>query len=192
MSMKTIEVAKDLIIEKVKANARIKVDATDVESKISKLFLYIEHFNSLPEDTSIIEGHQLEEWKILNEFKDFVLPNSIRYESGSRTYTDLLGKREKNGFKPSLNEYNDLIARFRNYFKKDTNDNFVSLASLKINRSFEEVRQIISVGDDVRYMDNPYIPLPVNDGVRCLFSKFYFNSTIEQVVDDYVAKLQLI
>lgn len=201
MSMKICAIAQECLIPKVRSNLKIrlndrfdkdkKVIYDEVRDKVSLLFSYIQFFNSLPEDTVIIDGHPIEDWKILNEFKDFLVPNSVRYESGNRTYVDLL-IRETYEFTPNFNEYSDLISRFRNFFKKDANDQFVSLASIRINRSFEEVRHLITLHDMVRYMDNPYIPIQVLNGVECLFSNFYFNSDIEQVVQHYVANLQLI
>jgi hypothetical protein len=192
MGMKAVEHAIKPFTDKVIANARIRVQDKDVPSNVNMIFNYIRYFNSLPEDTTMINGHSLSEWKILNEFKDFILPNSVRYESGNRTYIDLMVRDDFKLELPNLNHYNDLLSKFRNFFKKDTNENYVDLASLRINRSFEEVRHLISAKGAVRYMDNPYIPIAVNDGVRCLFSSHYFNSDDKQIVEDFVAKLQLV
>lgn len=200
MSMKVCAAAHDYFISKVKSNLKIRIpekvidhdkSISEVDEKVEKIFEYINFFNSLPEDTTIIDCHPIEDWKILNEFKDFIIPNSIRYESGNRTYVDLLC-RSSSDLKPSFNDYSDLISRFRNFFKKDANDQFVTLASLRINRSFEEVRQLLSISGRVRYMDNPYIPIEVNNEIVCLFSDYYFNSDVEQIVQHYVANLQLV
>jgi hypothetical protein len=176
---------------------RISLTKHNCSETVRDIFKYISYFNSMEEDQMLIDGRPISEWKILNEFVSFIYPNSIRYESGNRFYSDLL-VREKTNFKPKYVEYHNLITRFRGFYKKDALSDVVPLQSLKVDKSFEEVRAYASVlstadGDDkkdlVRYVDKPFIPIPIKGFINLVDKDIYFNSDKDTVIEDFIVDI---
>jgi hypothetical protein len=172
---------------------RISVKDEDVKNLVHTIFCYIHYFNSLAEDTRMIDSREISEWPILNEFKDFIMPNSVRYESGNRQFADVLVRNTEpiEGFKPNYTNYLDTLSRFRGIFKKDASDNRVMLDSLRVDRSFEEIRSIAGNAvklNKVHYINDPFVPVPVNC-MAVLTHDYYWNAEAIAVVSDYISKL---
>lgn len=170
--------------------------SNEVEDVVRKIFGYIKYFNGQPENTTMISGHELSNWPILNEFKDFIMPNTVRYEAGNRLFNDVLVhseliKDDPENPKFSYSEYVNLLSEFRNFFKKDATDGKVMLDTLRVDKSFEDVRAVgARYGEEVlcHYVGDAFIPVPL----KCLdvFVKdAYLNASDVEVVSDYLARL---
>lgn len=154
------------------------------------IFHHIMYFNSLEEDTMNIDNRPIESWIVLNEFKDFVLPNSIRFENGNRLFEDLLS-RASSDFIPNYNDYHDALKEFRNWYKKDANDNIVKLSDLRVNKSLSEVWPIIAdANGKVRYLDNSFVPIIINQ-LNVGQKDYYYNNDISIILDDYIKDIKL-
>lgn len=227
---------------KEKLKAQKKISKINPDLCFDRLSYYLTYFNSLEEDTFIVFGHPISDIKIPSELKDFILPNSVRYDSGDRRCIDLLirpafapfyHKYEwketviENGktvevdrvkeVKYTLDDlnYNDwinLISMVRGAMKRSADEDMVSLDSLRINKSFEEVRPIASYHNgmidkdakyktdthyfstlqkfSVNYTGNPFVPVPLKNVGYNMFNTSYFNSVDSEVLDDFIAILK--
>lgn len=184
---------KDVFYSRALNQRRISVKDDEVRKLVDTIFKYLHYFNSQPEDTRMIDSREISEWPILNEFKDFVMPNSVRYESGNRQFSDVLVRNYESieGFNPNYIEYLDVLSRFRGIFKKDASENRVMLDCLRVDRSLEEIRSIAGNtidGNTVHYTNDPFIPIPVNC-MDVLTNDYYWNANADEVVSDYISKL---
>jgi hypothetical protein len=192
--------------DKAFSQKKINVNESIVQQIVEKIFKHIHYFNSLKADEAIIDNHPLSDWVILNEFTGFVMPNSVRYESGNRIYKDLLS-RPTSDFKPDFQDYIMALSKFRGLFKKDALSDVTNLGNLRVDKSFEEVRPHITVSvskddmslafeDDktnvVRYVDNPFIPIPVEGLYNFVDASIYFTASEKQVVADFISNITLI
>lgn len=198
------EIAKKAFSQK-KINVKSEKDVEDI---VSKIINHIRYFNSLEADVAIIDNHPLSDWVILNEFAQFVYPNSVRYESGNRIYRDLLFRPEaKESFKVDFQEYIMALSRFRGLFKKDALSEITNLSNLRVDKSFEEIRPFISVSTStsdilvtpendnknmVRYLDNPFIPVPVKGLFNFVDASIYFTASYTDVVLDFISNMTFI
>lgn len=177
---------------------------------------HINYFNSLPYDTTIIGNHLLSEWVILNEFKDFIVPKSVRYESGNLQFVDLLYRKVVK-FQPNFSAYNNALEQFRGMFKKDASSDYTPLDNLRVDKSFEDVRSRIyfveteeieyEVQDPkdekklikktktqektfCRYIAESYIPLRLENVFDPFVHEHYFNANVSTVVEDYINQIR--
>lgn len=204
----TISLSKK-IADKAFSQKKISVkNEKDVEDIVSKIIDHIRYFNSLEADTAMIDNHPLADWVVLNEFAQFIYPNSVRYESGNRIYKDLLSRPEaKEGFKVNFQEYIMALSRFRGLFKKDALTEVTNLSNLIVDKSFEEVRPYISVSTStsdilvtpendnknmVRYLDNPFVPIPVKGLFNFVDASIYFTASYTDVLLDYISDMSFI
>lgn len=197
------------IAEKAYSQKKINVkNEKDVEDIVITIIDHIRYFNSLEADVAMIDNHPLSDWIILNEFSQFVYPNSVRYESGNRIYKDLLARPEaKEGFKVDFQKYIMALSRFRGLFKKDALTEVTNLSNLRVDKSFEEVRSYISVSTStsdilvtpendnknmVRYLDTPFVPIPVKGLFNFVDASIYFTASYTDVVLDFISNMTFI
>jgi hypothetical protein len=197
------------IANKAFSQKKISVKGSDDVEKITKVIIdHIRHFNSLEADTVMVNNHPLSDWIVLNEFSQFVMPNSVRYESGNRIYKDLLVRPDpKDGFKPNFQEYIMALSKFRGLFKKDALTDITNLSNLRVDKSFEEVRPYITVTtstsdiivtpendnkDMVRYLDNPFVPIPVKGLFNFVDASIYFTASYTDVMLDFISNMSFI
>jgi hypothetical protein len=176
------------------AQKKISRKPEEVEKVVRRIFDYIKYINGLPEDTTIVLDHQLSDWPILNEFRDFIMPNTVRYEAGNRLFSDVLIHSEPYGgdvSQLSYSEYVDLLSEFRNFFKKDASDGKVMLDTLRVDKSFEDVRAVGACCWHkmyCHYNGDAFIPVPLKC-LNVLVRNTYLNASDVEVVSDYLSRL---
>lgn len=188
------------IANKAFSQKKINVkDERNVKEIVDVIFNHINHFNSLEADTAIINQHPLADWVILNEFSSFIYPNSVRYESGNRIYLDLLYRSKSANFEPNFQEYIIALSKFRGLFKKDALTDITNLSNLRVDKSFEEVRPNVVVRDSsdndngmVRYLDKPFIPVPIKGLFNFVDASIYLTASQEQVIRDFICNMTFI
>lgn len=181
-----------------------KVNSTkeDFAKELKVIFSYMDFYNTIDEETdSILDDRgnvkSLDNIYILNEFKDWIYPLSIRYNPSDRKTVDLLIRDEfDEKFKFKYSDYLDACARFRGLFKSsiESNQNMTALSTLRMHKSLSEVlnQMMVRLNDSanspmvVVYQGGPFIPIPVRSVVRGLFREDYFNSTSNNVINDYL------
>lgn len=187
-----------------RAEHQVRRNVKNVKEVVSKIFSYIVFFNSLSEDAIMFNDHPLTDWPILNEFKDFIYPNSIRWKAGDKSFKDVLDRcfelKDEEGeplFKLECIDYNDYLnalSEFRSFFKKDATGEFVSLASLRVDKSITDVSDFITLKDgNCHFIGEPYLPLLKvtlkDDMLKSLVKDWYFNATSKEICESYFAKL---
>lgn len=187
-----------------RASSQTKRRVEDPKKAICKIFSYIIMFNGLAEDTTILNNHPLTDWPILNEFKDFICPNSIRWKAGDKSFVDVLSRNfelENHSLTDSLkrndidyNDYLNALSEFRSFFKKDATNDFVSLASLRVDKSIADVSDFIVLSDGrCHYLGEPYLPILKvtldDEMITSLVQNWYFNADIKEVYQSYLANL---
>lgn len=183
----------------------------EVRNLIEAIFGYIVNFNSLDEDTTIINNHPLSDWPVLNEFKDLILPNSVRWKSGDKSYNDVLVRVTHKDFvdtkkgiykkidvsKLDYLDYLDKLSQFRSLFKKDASSDYVSLESLRVDKSVTDVIDYVVIEDGTskrcHYDTTPFIPvikLKLDNSIySTLFKDWHYSADVDEVVDVFVSKL---
>lgn len=84
----------ELITDVVEAHKRVSVDRKTIKEYVTKIMLYIIHFNTLKEHDTWMLDRNIDEIEIPKEFVDFLLPSSVRYID-DELYPDLLARGEK-------------------------------------------------------------------------------------------------
>lgn len=198
---KNLITIKEFAAFEKRAKSQKKISRVDEGiSGLKTIFNYINFWNSYTPDVTTIENRDVEDILIPEEFKDFIIPNSVRYEAGDRVYSDLLVRPEfqcvdkDDKFDYDYNEYLDACHAFRGLFKRDFNSGYVSLASLRVDKSFENVRAVSGIYDPnsseviCHYMSSPFIALELANW-SMFVRPLYFNATASEVLDNYVAKI---
>lgn len=190
---------------------RNKPEDNEVRELIDAIFGYIVNFNSLDEDTTIINNHPLGDWPILNEFKDLILPNSVRWKAGDKAYNDVLVRVThkdyvdvEKGIHKKVDvsqldylDYLDKLSQFRSLFKKDASSDYVSLESLRVDKSIADVIDYVIVEDEdskrCHYDTTPFVPvikLKLDNSVySALFKTWYYSADVDEVADVFISKL---
>lgn len=180
------------------AKVNRKINRCDgIEETIAYIFNSIHYFNYFDEYHRVIEDSantRYEDIVILNEFKDFILPRSIRFDpSDLRTKNLLVYAKRDSKFKFDMNGYFYHITNFRRYFKKDINSDFTSLDALKKHISFNEALSYMYcvTKDGERYIKRgslAFIPIRLTNNFDDLFEDYYFDSNYKPCVLEYMHK----
>lgn len=189
------DVMRELISERAYACKKIKLDQQkQIEPVVDKIVKYLKYFNTIGEfDTKIFDLREFSEVNIPNEFKDFITPKCVKYVPGSRQSYDLLVRDDIDPEAEllSLPDWIDTYIEWRGFFKKDGTSDLTTLATLKVERSFNDVLpESYFVDDDgnsfLRYENTPYVPIRLEPAAASLFRADYFNSDVTTIVRDYL------
>lgn len=178
-----------------KVNRKIREDS--IGSTIKYILNSIEYFNSFGEYNQVLDDPQVTRFSdvpILNEFKDFVFPRSVRFEPGNLRTKDLLIRPAKDeSFKFDFPQYIIMIDDFRRYYKSDSKSNVTDLATLKRHVSFNEILPLTWVeSNGHRFMyTGTDVALPVNIDTSFYSSMFedsLFDSDFDSCIYNYMHK----
>lgn len=185
------------------ASASIRIVNDEHKNYIGTILKYIEYFNSIGEFETRVLDRNLDEIVILNEFKDLIIPRSVRYNPSDLRTKDLIKRVNKPNGYSKLNYSEFILAQvnFRRLFKKDINSNVTTLATIKVNKSLNEVMPYVCKLSSssnggvkeylVRYDSAPFIPLFINGSVLDVFEENYWNASIKDTIRNYVLGLNL-
>lgn len=204
MKQLIIQLLKARIIATKKINIKDPFDAkktTDsyIDGILNQIWDYIEYFNSIPEFTqTLFDGRKLEDIEVAQEWSNFIYPESVRLDPTDLKTENLRviinGSGEPSNF--SYNEWLNLQLTFRSWFKMDLTQTTTSLAVCRAPKGMMDILPIASFNkgeglNDVRSIDDPFIPIPLKKEVAVLFRNDYLNTTSTQVVSDWIAKFRL-
>lgn len=176
-------------------DAKTKVDAPlTVREVITKILQVIDTINAKEERLAIVMDRPLENVIIINEFKDFIMPDSVRQDVSDMRTNDLLERKVPDTkLEISYNEWLDLQSTFRSWFKKDMQSEISNLSQLRVRKSLVDILPCCRIKSndnpdayDVRAWDEPFIPVDLNPGVRVLLRSDWFNTSADYVLDDYI------
>jgi hypothetical protein len=175
--------------------SKVRTDEKDVKDTVKKLFEYIVYFNTMVEFQDRILNVNVSQISLIKEIAGFVIPESVRLIPADRRTADLLVRAKLGDIDVSnfnINEFYDLQAHFRKYFRKDLAQDMVNLKDIKVPKSFNDIMQHMAVSVDgvlcVRYDGEPYIPIELDaNAVQLLFRKDYWNADADDIIADYLA-----
>jgi hypothetical protein len=192
----------NVLVERTNACKKYRASQEEVKNTVSIVVDCMKAFNSLVEDEVNFSkwDRSFDNIPILNELSFYVAPASVRFNPLDRKSKDLLFKdgnsdslseEELNKFSYSYYDYINAITRFRGFFKKESNDNCSSLASLRKKMAFSDVLGKASNGMRVHYFsDVPFWPIEVNkDVLDLLFEDSYFNASVDDLKRDFMSNL---
>lgn len=178
--------------QRIYSNRRVTTSLTEVTEDVMNIMDVIRLINSQPENTTRIMDRNIDEFVVPQEFKDFVLPNSVRYDVGNRSSKDLLVRSGINKIKVTYNTYLNSISRLRSVYRKGSQEDLVNLSDLRKDYSFEDVRSRASYDNLDYYKTNyeglPFIPIRLTDGYQ-FFEDYHFNMDDIVPVKDYINTL---
>lgn len=188
----------NLLVQRVKATKRINIHNDQVIGEtLTKIFQYISLFNNLPEltVTTFAEGRPLDQIEVIDEFADFIYPEAVRLDP-TDLRTDNLIVRNPQSEMPADYTYLDwlnLQMTFRSWYKSGFSDGVKSLASLRSPKSLMDALPIGSFKkedgeNDIRALDDVFIPLPLKPELAVIYRKDYLNSTTDAMIIDWIAR----
>lgn len=164
-----------------------------VKGILSKLFTYIDCINSLPERASRIDDVSLSDIVIMDEFKGFILPSSVKVDPSDLNAEDLMIKPAISS-KFSYEQFINCQLAIRSWFKSDLKTNVTHLDQLRRKISlFDALPNAafkLDSGELVcRYTDKPFVPIQLWSDLNQLYRENYFNATYDNVLTDYCLDL---
>lgn len=180
--------------KKVLVQKKINVSEEDLIQTVSDMYSAIRYFNSFDEYTSLIfGGTDIKEVKVLNEFKDFIVPAAVRFDPTDLRSKNLAIKESVNSAPMSYLEYVNLCDKFRSYFKKDASTDMASLADLKksvtLTSVIDKASNQIDGGFKVNYGTQVYYPLRLED-ITVLYEERHFNASESDLMSDYLSNFR--
>lgn len=190
----------DVIVKKIDNEKRIS-KAERADEVVAKLCDYIDAFNSLPAESMTIDGYRLDEIEVIKEFAEFIFPDSVRMDISTYTTKDLTVRGvRKQGFHFDKQEFENLQSKFRNYFKKDSVSERVTVASMRKQYNLTDIiprvacpygikgKEVAAKNFKVRYLGEAFMPVFIDVNLDNFYHDFYFNALAIECVDDFMAK----
>lgn len=195
------------VVARIMATKKISGNEANLESNVKVIYNAICKFNSLSEFEYSICGVPLSEIKICDEWKDFIIPSAVRLDPTDLRTQNMLDLTELS--KPTgkfdivkLAEFRNAQSIIRGYFKTDDKDKTTDLATLRRPLTLFEVSSTMSVKKQVydeasekmieaqcvRSIDEPFIPVPLQECVSKLYRSDFFNTTLDQQLTDYFSR----
>lgn len=144
-----VKAFKEAIASRKKIRLDVEKDGTPkVFNAIDVIIKMIEFLNSFSSDEeSLPDGTRIDDFQIPVEFKDFILPKSVRFVAGNKTFTDLLDRQVElenvksfaNCWTSKLLEYNMAVAELRSITKESEVDRLVTVGSVRVDKSLSDV-----------------------------------------------------
>lgn len=199
MSLKKIRMDVEMDKEPKKLSDREKLA---VKALLMKIFTYIDYFNSLSDLSTRVFDVEFSKIPILNEFRDFLIPASVKMNTADLNCEEMLIKPQFNSNADlNLDDYLNLCLDFRALFKKDISDNVSTLDSFRKSVSWSEMASkacySFAVDDNgkkskalfARYDgDVPFIPIQISSFITNGYKTRYWNATSTEIIDDYVTR----
>lgn len=172
-----------------------KMDLSETERIIHRLFDYIHFFNSqyVKDGVSILGGKSWNEIPVCNEFKDFILPNSVRYDPADRAWTDLISKREEikeaDISKLSYQDYIETLIVYKSLFKDSITNNVSYLSDVKKDVSLSDVISRSIRDDKCIFNNTPFVPIEINGVVELDANALHYNYYVDDMIADYMLSI---
>lgn len=178
-------------------------DSKELDGAIRCVMEVVNYINSQPEGTEFILGRHINDFVIMNITAPLIVKNSIRYIVSNRLTVDLAVRHQKFECSRTYLEYLEAIAIIRRYQKKEASEDTTTLGSLRVDVSLADVIDKAAIIDfekdgdityfvlKVKYNSETYVPVAINPVINGLFKSSYFNSTVEEILEDHFVNVQL-
>jgi uncharacterized protein YkvS len=182
---------KDSIEKKILSQKKInKIEKLNL---VGEMLQFIDYVNSLPEYTEYIwDNKSLSDIYVLDEFKDFIMPETVRVDANSLRTPELL-IRERDVKNP-FNDYLSYITAcdiIRGWFKKDAHTDITPITSLRRRVNLNDITEIISVNGLVKSSDKVFVAIPVID-LTNIYGVRTFTESADIVLDDYITAMRFV
>lgn len=186
------------MVERIKALSKVHIEESDVKDILAKIFNVIDYFNSLDEYSLRAFDRELKDVIIIDEFKDFITPASVKLDSSNIFCEELLERESVTDPGLTYGEYLDVLLTFRSWFKDDLSSKVTDLSALKKIVSWSEVASKVSFAFKdssdkkakaeyfMRSTGVPYVPLEMNNIMARCYRASYYNSSVDEGLEDYL------
>lgn len=159
-----------------------------IEDVVGIIINSIEYFNSLPADIVTLDGIKIEEIYVIDEFKDLVMPASVKVDPLDFNCQELL-VRPQSDYVFSREEFINAQLTFRMWFNTNMKDDVSTLDQLRKKVSFSDVVDRAAYPVNGEYVCNvygrmPFIPICLNYGAG-FYKSSYYNITADELIKEY-------
>lgn len=149
----------------------------------------------------MIDGINIKDIMIINEFKPLVTPRSVKYVAASALLDDLLDRSPFSDFSGITIEKFDL-AHFlecqdliRSMFKKDASSDITAIDTLKTDVSLADVMSRAAFGNRMRSTDDVFVPIPIKEQVSTAIlckdgNHLYLNMDVDVMISQWIESLR--
>lgn len=181
----------DLAVSRILATHKVSNQEKQIKEDVECIADAVRKFNTLREDAYEVDGVPLEKIPILDEFKDFILPNSVRYDSSYRAFPDLLKRNTDlaagDTYKFNDIEYKNACDRLRTYCKSDMKSRVSTLADVRVNKSLSDVFPYIVHDGLVRMTEHGFVPIELKGIQGLVDGGYWLGSEVANCIKDYMA-----
>lgn len=156
MNLEMLNKIKSLYVARICNTRRVNVDIKLVEGWVDTVFDYILGFNRMGETDTFCTflNRPTNQIEIMEEFKDFVSPASIRLSPDVWFTQDLVERYQPGVMKfMRYDEFINAQANIRRIFKSDLNSRMVTLESLRKKVSLADALPKVSIKGKVQDSD---------------------------------------
>lgn len=183
------------LVSYIEATKKVRTKDGEIEGLVSEIITNMNYFNTLGPYQTRLNDVELKMIPIPNEFKDMILPSSVKYDQNDISCRELLEVQKQN-VPFSLEKWLQILAKYRGLYKSDALENVSYLADLKKAVNLADVIQRLSIRIDDVYKchaidGKPYFPFVLSDEllVKRIFRDAYFNVDRSEMEHDYLLGL---
>lgn len=170
---------------------KINIDKNTVHEYCQKLKEYLIYFNSGDEFTYFMLDVPVDTIPIKNQFKDLILPKSIRLNPSDRKTKNLTKYCNPLGLHNlSLLGWINLLDNIARITKESGSDDCTTIGSLRSDKSFNECIDRLIYKGKVRYDGTAFMPLYMDESAAAMMESDYFDTKADTIVQHYVANLK--
>jgi hypothetical protein len=170
-------------LEATKMVSKLTISKNDLEALLNT----IDAINSLPEDATMFESRLLSDWKIPSTMSVFFTPDSVKVDNNSRLCADVM-KRSGYDEKIDLLKYPEFCEVIDKIFGlyKNTADYSTPISDLRKKVTIQDVYPRMIGPEDSLHWDGKEYFIPLDLDVQVGIKSSYFNSDIDQVMEEFV------
>jgi hypothetical protein len=179
---------------RVLSQKKVKATREEIDQLISSISNYIDYFNNIREFQKVImmnnEPVSLDSIPVLNEFREWITPSSVKYVNSDPRCIELLAYSNQANSPGSMLDYINLCDQFRALFKKDSKTDITYLSDIKVAVSLNDMISKLNMDGQVNFTDAPYIPINLNEptlGFK-FFRSVYVNSEADFIIESFITK----
>lgn len=163
-----------------------------VKDTLITIFDGIDSINALSENAVMINGEYLDKVFIINEFKEFIYPASVKFNPADFNSVDML-ERPSDTKSFDTEAFINAQLKLRSWFRSDVKSNTSLISDLRKKVSLFDVLPMASFRENriakCSYMDKPYVPIPLKKDLSIIFRTTFFNSTVDYILEDFTSDL---
>lgn len=196
MNLEKLKEIEKLYVTRIYNTRRVNVDEDHIKEWVKTIFEFINGFNRMGETDTFCSflNRPTNQIEIMEEFKDFISPASIRLSPDVWFTQDLVERYQPGVMEPkSYDNFINSQANIRRIFKSDLNSRMVTLESLRKKVSLVDALPKVSVKGKVQDGDGKgFVPYYLKtDVVTPLYSNVdaVYNCNEMDCIADFIRNL---